>query len=304
MKIFTLLLLISNVICHANLDDHLKGIDKKIESTSIDQIDCTYLINLDHRKERLSACMQKLLPFGIMPQRFAAIYGWNLTQEDYWGVGLIFLPGMWYGNEQVQIGSADGTKYDPLSSDCYGEAIFSGWLTPGALGCTLSHLSVLKDAEKNNYSTIWVLEDDIEIYENPNLLSPLIEKLNKLVGLDGWDILYTDPDYLCGIDETKNLQEQLPLKWRPDMPDLDLKSLIGRIEWGEDFYKINSRMRTHSMIISKCGIAKILNFYRERSIFLPYDHELSMIPEIRLFGTKIEFVNCKENDSDTRARFF
>ena len=296
--------MISTAICHANLDHYLKGIDKKIETTSIDLIDCTYLINLESRNERFMACMQKLTPFGIMPQRFSAIYGWSLTQSEYNGVGLTFQPGMWNGKEPVQIEAANGTKYVTLSSDCYGETVFSGWLTPGAVGCTLSHLSVLKDAEMNGYETIWVLEDDIEIYEDPHLISPLIKKLNEFTGPDGWDILYTDPDYLCGIDETKDLQEQLPMKWRPDMPDIDLKSLIGRTEIGEDFYKINSRMRTHSMIISKSGIAKILNFYRENFIFLPYDHELSLIPEIRLFGTKIEFVNCKENDSDTRSRFF
>ena len=65
---------------------------------------------------------------------------------------------------------------------------------PWVIGCALSHLSVIRNAYDAGYQTIWVLEDDIAVEQDPHRLSALIDKLDSLVGKEGWDILYTDTD--------------------------------------------------------------------------------------------------------------
>jgi hypothetical protein len=41
---------------------------------------------------------------------------------------------------------------------------------------------------------IWVMGDDIEVIQNPHVLSELTDKLDALVGNRGWDVLFTDHD--------------------------------------------------------------------------------------------------------------
>lgn len=297
-----LLFIFSITICYGNIERHFKKIKDKIEDTSIRNIDYIYLINLDKRPERLARSFQQLFPYGILPQRFAAIYGWDLPISVFDDIGLKYEPGMWIGPENALYIKPDGHFiFVRLGEEFYGKTVFSGWLTPGAVGCTMSHLSVLQDAWDSGYDTIWILEDDFSIMDNPHLLPDLVDKLDLEVGADGWDILYTDPDYLF-VDETRDLQEQIPMKWRPDMPYFPLKPLLEHTPVGNDFYKIGSRNRTHSMIIRRSGMEKILNFYKRCHIFLPYDHELAFIPGIRLFVTKKSIVDVNEADSDTKNK--
>ena len=49
-----------------------------------------------------------------------------------------------------------------LGKNCLVQGTYST-LTPGQVGCLLSHLSILYDAAAHNYQYIWVLEDDILI---------------------------------------------------------------------------------------------------------------------------------------------
>ncbi len=94
------------------------------------------------------------------------------------------------------------------------------------------------------------------------------------------------------------------MKWRPDMPDLALDPLLEHTPVGEFFYKIGSRNRTHSMIIRRTGIEKILMFYKEKNIFLPYDHELGFIPNIRLYVVSEPIVDTNDITSDTKNKKF
>lgn len=301
----TLFILFFVLPLFASLENHLQPIPNKAHVHSIKNVDFTYLINLDSRPERLAYSLQQLYPFGIVPQRFPAIYGWHIPFNVYADLGVVFMPGMWIGIENaLYVSPAGYFQFVRLGEALYGKTVFSSWLTPGAIGCTLSHLSILQDAYDAGYSTIWILEDDFILVRNPHLLSALIEKLDALVGADGWDILYTDPIYLYGIDLEKDLQEQMPYKWRPDMPDFDLLSLFEHTPVGDDFYKIGNRLRTHSMIIRRSGIEKILQFYKRHHIFIPYDHELGFIPNIRLYVTKEAIVDGMDNTSDTKNKHF
>ena len=57
----------------------------------------------------------------------------------------------------------------------------------GATGCKFSHRDIIKDAEKNKYESILILEDDIEFTDN--FLSGLNYFIKKTSSLD-WDMLY------------------------------------------------------------------------------------------------------------------
>jgi len=63
----------------------------------------------------------------------------------------------------------------------------AGWPSAGTKGCFQSHLAILKDAKKNQYQRILVLEDDVTFVSNFNYqLESLISQLNNI----SWDIFY------------------------------------------------------------------------------------------------------------------
>mgnify|MGYP003388944313 CR=1 FL=1 len=56
----------------------------------------------------------------------------------------------------------------------------------GAIGCTKSHLKILKEARKNNYPYITIFEDDVE-FLNPNETN---QKLNNIINSNiEWDVI-------------------------------------------------------------------------------------------------------------------
>jgi hypothetical protein len=290
----------------ADIQDHYKKIEKKIICSSPRNIDCVYLINLDQRPERWLQSIQQLIPYGIVPQRFAGIYGWTLPPEVLNDIGLKFQHGMWSCGQQVMIFPKEyngAWDFIYLSGAHYGTACFCGWTVKGTIGCTLSHLSVLKDAWDSGYRTVWILEDDFQIVDNPHKLSDRIEELDQLVGVDGWDVLYTDFDYLM-TDGKRDVAEQLPWLWRPDMPHLDLSRFELHIPLNEHFLKIGSRNRAHSILYRRCGIEKIMKFYQTHGNFQPYDQEMAFISDLQMFVLTQSIVTAKEVTSDTRCRHF
>ena len=300
------LFLVLCIQCHAGIENQYRKLENKLGSCGITNVDYVYLINLDQRPEKWAQSIKQLAPYGIFPERYPGIYGWTLSPSALNDMALKFQHGMWTGREYVMHFPLDGDgtpQYVLLTGACYGKAYFSGWTVKGTIGCTLSHLSVLKDAYDEGYNTIWILEDDIVALDNPHKLSGLLKELDALVGADGWDVLYTDFDYLV-VDKTKDLASQIPLMWRPDMPWLNIQFLAEHQDVGEKFMKIGSRMRAHSIIYRRCGIEKILEFYRAHDNFLPYDQELALIPGIRLYVVKKSIVSFNETTSDTRHKYF
>jgi len=57
---------------------------------------------------------------------------------------------------------------------------------PGAFGCSMSHLNILKDARLNNYYQVLILEDDARFVEDFN--NKLISTLPDVP--DDWNMLY------------------------------------------------------------------------------------------------------------------
>ncbi len=279
----------------------------------IKNVDAIYLINLDQRPERLEKCKAQLKPYGIIPERFPAVFGWGLTGEEINRHGVKFEKGMpanyWIARYQ-DIDQICPMELDFLKEESPKGTVFFLGLTPGAIGCALSHLSILQDAYDKGYETIWVMEDDILVEKNPKQLGDLIDKLDRLVGKEGWDILYTDSDRMNADlynevnDFESDLKGDLSVFWRPDLDLSNKKFLRKREILSEDFISIGSRMRTHSMMIRRSGMKKILDFEREHHLFLPWDHEIATVPNIKLMNLRYNLVTASPASSDIRVGNF
>jgi glycosyl transferase family 25 len=119
-----------------------------------------FVINLDSSPERYQHAEQQLLALGITPQRYAAVYGKDLTPE------------------QVDA--------------CYDKAAnlrdFRRSLSAGELGCYLSHRGIWQKMVDEQIPLAIVLEDDIDI--DPRLPAA-IATLSKL---SGWDHIKLSDD--------------------------------------------------------------------------------------------------------------
>lgn len=253
--------------------------------------------------------LNEFRPFGIEFYRFPAIYGWGLPLSVMDDLGVLFQPGMMEkAKESINyngiILTDPRTTADPeipgefhiLGPQFYGKNCFSVSMKGGAIGCTLSHLSVLQDALDSGYQTIWVLEDDVKVCEDPHQLSSYIDQLNASVGPDNWDILYTDCiTYFKGHSDINWI-------WRPDI-SIDYSKLT-KVKTIGDFLQIGGRGNTHSMIIQRSGIKKILEFYKKHGMFVPYDQELSIVPGIRLYNLRKNLVIQNNVGSDTVRKNF
>lgn len=256
-------------------------IENKEQVYGIDQI---YLINLDQRPERLQEMREQLAPFSIFPSRLSAIHGWRLALSDLQQIGLQYRPGMDNGADKVYKPCLRPLELReiPLDETCYGKACFHPRFTPGAIGCALSHLSVIHDALSNGFKTIWILEDDARVVKNPHLLSHTIEKLDELTGKQ-WDALYTD--------DRAHFEAFTPgTVWRPDLPDLCYEPLYEYSPFGNEFMRIGGRCQAHSVILRESGMRKIYDFETKRGLFMPYDVEISFASDMLLYNLKDEIV--------------
>lgn len=278
--------LVFSLLLHADLEDHVKPCPNKSTAYSMKGIDFIYLINLDERPEKLRLSLDQLTPFQIYPYRFSAVNGWKLNLDTINDVGLKYSPEM----EGGILGTCyplDG-NFEPSHEQIvnYGQTYFSHCLARGPIGIALSHISVLEDAYKSGYETIWVMEDDIMVIQDPRIISNTIEKLDSLVGPTGWDILFTDRDMR---DQNGNYTTTYWAGFRPDYKsdnDFSLKTAVS-----DDFFRIGARSGAHSMIIRRSGIKKLLQFFKAHQIFFPYDMEYILPRGIQLYTVNEDIVS-------------
>ena len=136
------------------------------------------------------------------------------------------------------------------------------------------------------------MEDDVEMIQNPHLVSKRIQQLDDLCGKNGWDILFTDRD-------TKNQKgEYVKSKGaakRPNFKPSDSKKFAKRKKVSRHFRKIGNRFGSYSMIVRRSGMKKILDFYRKYKIFLPYDMEYGSPEGMRLYTVNDDIVSTYIN---------
>jgi len=291
-----LLLLLSSVVFCAPLD-HVKLILDKPPVQSLRNIDYVYVINLDHRPQRWESTVEQLAPYGIIPYRFSAVNGKELPIEVIWDLAVKFQHGMRAGGIGTVFRLDRGKEY--LSYELIeeeGVPYLEHYRGRGMIGCLLSHLSVLYDAYCSGYQVIWVCEDDIEVVRDPTVLSNYIDDLDRLLGREHWDILFTFREY-------RGPQGQYLIphggNYRPNLEkrpqeEFDIDSPIS-----PDLRQIGPRFGTHSMILSQGGIKKILDFYQAYGVFMPYDLDLVLIPGIKMYSVMEDVVvNQFDSGSD------
>ncbi len=273
----------------ADLEEHLKKVGDKSGMHTMRNIDFIYIINLDQRPEKLKSSLDQLAPFGIYPCRFSAVNGWELSLEAVNDIGLKFSQEMEGGfmGTCYHVGGEGEPSHETIC--IYGQTYFCHCLARGAIGCTLSHLSVLQDAYDSGYETVWIMEDDIDVISDPRILSDLIDKLDTLVGKNNWDVLFTDRDIR---DANGNPKACYWAAKRPDFVAFSYKNnYAARADVSPDFCKIGARWGSHSMILRRSGIQKLLQFFKAHDIFFPYDMDYIFPPGIKLYAVRNDVVS-------------
>lgn len=290
-KAFWLLLLLFDLQCNELILKHLKPALNKGSNHSMRGIDFIYMINLDRRPEKFAKASGELIPYGIIPYRFSAVNGWELTLQAINDVGLKYRPGMTPLMATSYPIEAKGLPNHGFMTQ-YGTAYFCHCMAWGTIGCILSHISVLKDAWDSGYETIWVMEDDIEVLKDPTLIPDLLDQLDQLVGRENWDVLFTDQNYRKGVGEYIIASGAAK---RPDM-DCSLKERTSEkytinAQISPDFRKVSARFGTHSMIIRRSGIKKLLDFALEHEVFLPADMDNYLAPTMCRYSFTYDVVS-------------
>lgn len=218
---------------------------------NLSMIDCIYLINLDRRPDRLERMQGLLQHYGLHAKRLPAVDGKSLTE----------------GQKQTLFG-----PYPVRMSN-------------GAIGCLLSHLSVLQDAYQRGFKRIWVLEDDVLISEDPHVLPLCLTALEKLDPY--WDIFFTDID---AKGEDGEYIIACVSDFRPNQPQKKLSYYQKKKRVGTDFFRVRQRFGTWSMIISREGMRKILEYYNHVFLWSPYDIDLFYTPGLNCYTPRRDIV--------------
>jgi GR25 family glycosyltransferase involved in LPS biosynthesis len=268
------------------IEKYFQRAENKSEGHGMPGIDFIYMINLDERPEKYERTMEALRPYGIFPYRFSAVNGWKLSFEALDNLGVMYQPGTAEGPIASVFRHVDGKEY--MSFEIMKEPTVSYYchsMSRGAIGCLLSHLSVLQDAYDSGYNTIWVMEDDIKVVSDPRELSLLMGVLDTLA--PDWDIFFTDPESKSADGNRVYCGGIRP---RPNFPYQPLSYYVNRTYLTEDIVKLGLRFGSYSMIIRRAGIKKILDYFKAYKLFFPYDMEYFFPPNIRLFSCTRDIV--------------
>tara|TARA_Y100001970_G_C14155291_1_gene815164 strand:- start:526 stop:1293 length:768 start_codon:yes stop_codon:yes gene_type:complete len=193
----------------------------------MEKIDCIYILNLKKERQRLKQCLMLLadeeiyIPIKIFPGTY-----WNTNH---------------FKNEIYQ--------KEAIPSESWKEKDGSP-LKIGQVSCCYSHLKLLEDAQKNNYKTILLLQDDVycnTIGEIKNEISKFHRLIRK----------YNDFDlYYIGKEKVDRAEREQYYK--------DTNYLLTGYSWN-----------AHAVIFSKSCIEKLLNTTILQNI-IPFDEFLPL----------------------------
>ena len=234
--------------------------------------DCVYIISLNKTDEYKQDALKRLKESNIEYESVAFIDGIDGRNPN---PGFDFKPwdGWKIGNEYEQ------NRIDKKFND---ESKFHQRdITPGEIGCVLSHIKCWKDAYINNFNSVLILEEDFYFTEkfNPTILSTL----------SNWDLIY------LGRNLIRNLPEQ---------------------NHNAYFVRPLFSYNAHSYALSKNGVDIIISKHLENNLiptdeFLPtlYDThfrqdiinllEKNDKRKLNAFATTIDYVIQKDNKSQT-----
>lgn len=280
---------------HASIEKYFKKATNKGDHHSMPNIDFIYMINLDPRPERYERTMRTLQPYGITPYRFSAVNGWKLPNEAIDELGIIYAPWMPHGPICSVYRHVDGKEhmsFEIMKED--GVCYYSHSLSRGAMGCLLSHLSILQDAYDSGYETVWIMEDDIRVVSDPHEISSLVNTLNQLA--PEWDVFFTDNEVKgvggvpvpCAVIRPRPLVQLQPLDYY-----LRRSPLVNGI------VKIGMRFGSASMVVRRSGMKKLLDYFKTYKVYFPYDIDYFFVPGINFYAmTRDVVTNIAGGESD------
>ena len=284
------LVALSTACLSADIEKHLKSVPNKSSRHAIRNIDFIYMINLDQRPEKWKRATDQLAAFWIYPCRFSAVNGWNLSLDAINDVGVKFSSGMEGGFMATSYHVNGNFEQSHEIIQNYGQTYFGHCTARGTIGCWLSHVSILKDALDSGFETIWVMEDDIMLVQDPRMVSDLVERLDHLIGKGNWDILFTDRD----IRSADNYY--VPAYGAAKRPDYGFANDFSmKTEINSEFRRVGARFGTHSMLIRRSGMEKLWNFFKEHHMFLPIDMDLIYPAGIKLYTVLHDVVTNMPN---------
>jgi GR25 family glycosyltransferase involved in LPS biosynthesis len=119
------------------------------------------------------------------------------------------------------------------------------------------------------------------------MLPDLIDELDDVVGKKNWDILFTDRDIRDFNGNHKVCY------WAASRPDRGVRANDYALKRpvSVDFYQIGARWGTHSMVIRRSGMKKLLQFFKAHQIFFPYDMEMILPFGIKLYAVTQDLVS-------------
>lgn len=177
----------------------------------MDKIDCIYILNIKKERERLKQCLMLLadeeiyIPIKVFP-------------GTYWGSDI-------FRNEVYEKIAIPSEKWKEIDGKP---------LKIGQVAGSYSHIMILQDAQKNNYKTILMLEDDVYC-NNIGELKHEISKYNRLIQkYNDFDIYY--------LGKEKVIKNEYEEKYK------DTNALLTGYSWN-----------AHAVIFSKNCIDKLLN---------------------------------------------
>ena len=160
------------------------------------------------------------------------------------------------------------------------------------VGDLLTHLSVLHDADLKGYNTIWLMTQDIEFVDDIRKISQLVDDLSRLD--PEWDILYTDKDKQ---NEDGTYTSSTKYNPRPNQTvPFDVYSQP-KTPISASLLRIQHRVGAYSMILSKRGIKKILNYFNTNYVWTTFDEDIHYIPSIRQYCCADDIVTNKTDYS-------
>lgn len=221
---------------------YLKPTSIASNSSGLAPIDCIYVINLEKRKEKWERTLQRCEERGLHPNRFDAVLGTSLSQESI----------------QELMGSYDSNR-----------------LSPGEAGCLLSHISVMKDAYDRGFNMIWIMEDDVLFAQDIHQIPGLLAKLSTFD--PDWDLFYTDPD----MEWEGHRVSSRKLDPRLDQRLKHYSHYTCRTPINAEISRCGIRFGAHSMILSRNGIEKILNYFTHVYLWTRIDADIHYIPDLR-----------------------
>lgn len=271
------------------LADYFHTASDKTDVHKMAGIDFIYMINLDKRPEKFAVSSRELMLYGIVPYRFSAVNGWELPANALQkiGVSIFTLTEPFFGSTYKNIGGIPFLSNEPILPN--GGAYYTLGMSRGSIGIVLSHLSVLQDAYDAGFNTIWVMEDDVEVVADPNQIPALISTLDAL--FPDWDVFFTD------IDTKDKWNRRIPCRAVAARPNFAIENLNFYLKrffpLNHELQSVGMRYGAYSMIVRRSGMKKILDHFKMYGIFLPYDMDYWLIPDLKLFSTTQDIVSTR-----------